>query len=239
MGNTLTSVASAKAGIIKPRCKVVSAPQASEVCAVLEKTCKAKAVPLTYAKAQPLAGYNGIYESFEGTYLSLGGINQLENAAVAVTCARVLEFDETSIKAGLENARHPARFEKINDRLYYDGAHNPDGVEMLLKNIDRYFADKSVSLVMATMADKDISAALKLLSARIGELHTVTVQDNPRAMTAEAFKSKAEALGIRATAHAELAKAIRAAMQSAELVVICGSLYLYKDFNAVRSEFEA
>lgn len=239
LGSTLTSVASAKAGIIKPRCKVVSAPQASEVCAVLEEACKAKDVPLTYAKPQPLTSYNGIYECFEGTYLSLGGINQLENASVAVACARVLELDEASITAGLKNARHPARFEKINDRLYYDGAHNPDGVEMLLKNIDRYFADKSVSLVMATMADKDIAASLKLLSARISELHTVTVQDNPRAMAAEAFKSKAEALGIRATAHAALAEAITAAMQSAEITLICGSLYLYKDFDGVRGSFEA
>ena len=239
LGNTLTSVASAKAGIIKSRCKVVSAPQATEVCAVLEKVCKEKDVPLTYAKAAPLASYNGIYECFEGTLLSLGGINQLENASVAVTCARVLEFDEASIKAGLQSARHPARFEKISDRLYYDGAHNPDGVEMLLKNIHRYFADKSIALVMATMADKDIAASLKLLAPHIMALHTVTVQNNPRAMTAEDFKATAEALGIDATAHEDIASAIRAARQSAELVLICGSLYLYKDFNDVRTEFES
>ncbi len=236
LGNTLREVASAKAGIIKPGCLVCSAMQENEVSAVLDAACAKLGCTCAYAAAPTPEQFDGVYEYLHGTKLSLGGINQLENAALAYQCAKALGLDDESIRYGLAHAAHPARFEKITDTLYYDGAHNPDGVEALIENINRYFPGKTVSFVMATMADKDISASLMLLKPLCKKLCTVTVQDNPRAMAAADFAKKANALGIEAEAYERLPEAIAAAQTAAQTTIICGSLYLYKDFDACRNE---
>lgn len=236
LGNTLPEVASAKAGIIKPGCLVCSAAQEKEVCAVLDKVCAKLGCSCNYAKAPAPECFEDVYEYLEDTKLSLGGINQLENAALARECAEALKLNEESIRYGLTHAKHPARFEKIKDALYYDGAHNPDGVEALIRNIKRYFPGKTVAFVMATMADKDISASLQMLAPLCKKLFTITVQDNPRAMTAAGFAKKATALGIDAESYDDLALAVNTAMQTADVTIICGSLYLYKDFDGCRNE---
>ena len=234
LGNTLTDIGRAKAGIIKPDCKVVSAPQAEEIRTVIDDTCKKLHCALTYSETPVLSEFEEVYEHLDGTKLSLGGINQLENAALAKTCAEQLGIGKDSIRYGLMHAKHAARFEKISDALYYDGAHNPDGVEVLLRNLNRYFPNKTFAFVMATMADKDISASLKLLAPMCAKLFTVTVEDNPRAMTAEDFRKKATALGIDAVICTALPEAIHLAAGAADITILCGSLYLYKDFDSCR-----
>ncbi len=238
LGNTLTQIARAKAGIIKPNCKVISAPQADEVCAVFDAVCQAKRCTCTYTPEIPLSRFEGAYEYLQDIKLALGGINQLENAALAKAAAQVLGLNSACITYGLQNAVHPARFEKITDTLYYDGAHNPDGIHMLLQNINRYFPDKQIAFVMATMADKDIRASLKMLKPHATLLCTVAVKDNPRAMKAAEFADIAGKLGINALACASLPDAARAAQKAADIVIICGSLYLYKDFDECRNEIE-
>lgn len=238
LGNTLTEIAQAKAGIIKPSCKVVSAPQEVEVAKVFDAVCKEKGCVCAYTTKVTLDRFDGVYEYLEETKLALGGINQLENAALAKATAAVLGLSDEDITYGLTHAAHPARFEKITDVLYYDGAHNPDGVTVLLQNINRYFPSKRIAFVMATMADKDIRASLEMLRPHATMLCTVTVKDNPRAMSAAEFAKIADSLGIKAQACNTLTDAVQAAQKEADITIICGSLYLYKDFDECRNEIE-
>ena len=63
----------------------------------------------------------------------LGGPHQVENACVAIECARALGLSDEHIRFGVEHAKNPARLEKLseNPTVIYDGAHNPDGVSAL------------------------------------------------------------------------------------------------------------
>ena len=36
-----------------------------------------------------------------------------------------------------------------------DGAHNPDGIQMLVKSANRYFAGKRIVLLMGVLSDKE------------------------------------------------------------------------------------
>ncbi len=236
LGNTLTEIAQAKAGIIKPDCLSITVPQAKDAMDVIQDACKNQNAKLTVADVPQPTKFDSIYEIYNGTILSLGGINQIENAALAYAAAKALHLPEESIIYGLMHAKHPARFEKISDTLYYDGAHNPDGVEVLLRNLDRYFPNKTKAFVMATMADKDISASLEMLEPHAQTLCCVTVQGNPRAMSATDFAARAPAAGIRANAYDRLPDAIVAAASASDITILCGSLYLYKDFDASREE---
>jgi dihydrofolate synthase/folylpolyglutamate synthase len=129
LGNTLTEIATEKAGIIKTGTIVVSAPQEAEVEAVLQKTCDEKQVPLMYAPEPELIGrsldgqkfrvpseLNSIDENQNAVFrTSLLGTYQIQNAALAITAiyslvsrkkgnpiqAKIIEADESAKTTGI------------------------------------------------------------------------------------------------------------------------------------------
>jgi dihydrofolate synthase/folylpolyglutamate synthase len=118
LGNTLTEIATEKAGIIKNGTVVVSAPQEAEVVAVLKKTCDEKQVPLMYAPEPELVDrsldgqkfrvpseLNSIDENPNAVFrTSLLGTYQIQNAALAITSIQNLTLRKrdklTQVKAG-------------------------------------------------------------------------------------------------------------------------------------------
>ncbi len=242
LGDTTAKIAAEKAGIIKPDTDVVSAFSDSEAAAVIENACKERSCRLTMAEKFKEGRHDGIYEiicgeEFEGVKLSLGGINQLDNASCAVSAAKILNLPHESIKFGLENTAHMGRFEKIRENLYFDGAHNPDGISALKKNLGRYFPNSEKVYIIATMADKDISASLKLLQDGRSEIMAVAVENNERSMSACELAKRARSLGFDASAYDNIADACRGAVMRGKLTVVCGSLYLYADLiNALKKE---
>ncbi len=233
LGDTLEKIAGEKAGIIKPGSAVVSAPQYPEVEKVLREKAVEKGCEIFFAETPDEVGFEGIYEIFKcgeiTVKLGLGGTNQLENAAVAVLGAKKLGIDEKNIIKGLETAENPARFEMVGDRMIFDGGHNPSGVKTLVKNLEKYYPNEEKLFVMASMKDKDITENLKLIGSLTKEIRFVRVLDNERSAKAEELAEKARNLGLHGVACGSLAQAL--ANTEGKLVVICGSLYLYKDFK--------
>ena len=68
--------------------------------------------------------------------------------------------------------------------IFFDGAHNPEGMEHAVASIKGYYPDKKVALIMGVMKDKDYESMIKTCAPIIGHAFTVT-PDNPRALTAE------------------------------------------------------
>ena len=93
----------------------------------------------------------------------LGGVNQIDNAACAIAAARALGLHDGAIRYGLTHAVNRGRFEQVGENAYFDGAHNPDGVSALVENLNRYFPGREKTFIMATMCDKDVRGALRLL----------------------------------------------------------------------------
>ncbi len=69
------------------------------------------------------------------------------------------------LNTGSENLQHGIAQAELNGRfqildkgytLVLDVAHNPHAAEHLSKNIERYFPDKSIHIVVAMLADKEI-----------------------------------------------------------------------------------
>jgi len=233
LGDTLEKITGEKAGIIKNGSAVVSAPQYPEVEKVLREKAAEKGCEIFFAKTPDEGDFEGIYEIFKSgeitAKLGLGGTNQLENAAVAVLGAKKLGVADENIIKGLETAENPARFEMVGDRMIFDGGHNPSGVKTLVKNLEKYFPDEEKLFVMASMKDKDITGNLKLIGSLTKEIRFVRVLDNERSAKAEELAEKARNLGLHGVACASLEQAL--ANTHDKLVVICGSLYLYKDFK--------
>ncbi len=245
LGNTVAEIARTKSRIIKVACEsgvTVSAPQTAEVEEILLAESEKHGYRTIFADPPPSLGFEGICERFfyNGIALapSLGGMHQIENAAVAVEAALALGIPNEAIAAGVSVARHPARMELLSDDpvILYDGGHNPNGLTALSASLDRYYPAREMTVIFAAMKDKDIAPSLALLRREGRDFIFTTVQNNPRAMTCTELRERAAALGVAGIAAPTLADAIRMASSSGKMILICGSLYLYADLpEAYRS----
>ncbi len=235
LGETIEEIASAKAGIIKTGTKVITLPQISEAAKVIEDVCLEKGCPLIITKEATPLGFDRIYERFNYREISniisgLGGFSQIENACLAIETALSLNIPENIIREGIKKAIHAGRLEIVSENplMIFDGAHNINGLEALMKSLKRYFPNQNPTFVMAVMADKNYREMLEIIKENgYNNIRTVSVLANPRAETAQNLANAANELGLCATPF----KSINSALENpSDLTVICGSLYLYKDY---------
>lgn len=247
LGGTIEKIAAEKAGIIKSGSKVITIPdQQKEALAVLKEAAQEKGAEFIIVQTCENHSHEGMSEIFDlgelkNLKINLAGIHQTENASLAVKAAQILNIDEKSIRSGLNTARNIGRFEKLseNPTVIFDGAHNLNGTEALVGAINRYFPEAKLSIVYAAMADKDIDASLHYLKengfAKRTEVFTVPVKDNPRAEIPEKLSEKFRSFGFYATPCETIGEAYKKATDKNNTVLICGSLYLYKDFTEYRN----
>lgn len=246
LGDTIEKIAAEKAGIIKTGSMVITTTQNEKAHSVLENTAKER--NCTFFVAEPpkssapdATGEVFDYKSLKNLKINLAGVHQTENAALAVQAAMNMKIDEMYIRSGLLRARNIGRFEKISDNplVIFDGAHNLSGTSSLINAVSRYFPDEKLSVIYAAMADKDIDASLDLFKkngfCEKARFFTVTVEDNPRAETAERLAQKLIKYGFTAQPCEDITEAYKKAVSENKLTVICGSLYLYKDFMKMKS----
>ena len=86
------------------------------------------------------------------------------------------------------------------------------------------------------MKDKDISGAIKTLKAnsfdKNSTIYTVTVKDNPRAISSKELTELLKGFGFDSKPCENIKQALDI-IPNDNLTVVCGSLYLYKDLFEV------
>jgi dihydrofolate synthase/folylpolyglutamate synthase len=155
LGNTLAEIAREKAGIIKPRVPVVSAPQRPQA----EEVIRARAAEC----GSPLEFVN---ENYRRSPVALRGEYQKQNAAVAIAAIQAanIELGENAIVRGLTAIEWPARFQKWDERTIIDGAHNPGAAGILAQTWREIFGDQKATLVLAVLSDKDLPGICEALA---------------------------------------------------------------------------
>lgn len=236
LGETIKEIAMAKAGIIKSGSKVVTLPQNIKAAQVIEEVCREKNCPLIITKDADAIGFDKIYERFNYREISnitsgLGGFSQIENACLAIETALALDIPENIIKEGIKKATHSGRLEIVREKplTIFDGAHNINGLQALMTSLKRYFPNRDVTFVMAVMADKNYREMLEIIKENgYKKIRTVSVLDNPRAETSQNLANAANEAGLCAVPFENISDALE---NLSDLTVICGSLYLYKDYK--------
>lgn len=239
LGDTLDKIAFEKCGIIKKNSIVVSATQDIKALEVIKSRAKEENCELIVAPQPKEIETKEIYEKYNDIFLSLGGVHQLENASIAECALKALGIEEGSIKYGLSHAKHPARFELLGKNPYvvFDGGHNPNGIEALKKGLIRYFGDEKKTFICAFMKDKDIEESLEILKDITEEILFVSVKNNERSAKEEQLLEISDKLHIKATYFNDIKDAYSFALNKNKTVVICGSLYLYKDVAEIMLDF--
>ncbi|MEP6808819.1 MAG: folylpolyglutamate synthase/dihydrofolate synthase family protein [Chthoniobacterales bacterium] len=217
LGDTLAEIATEKAGIIKPGIPVVSAAQSPDAEAVIRLRAEQCGSRLTFVN-QPALERS-----------ALAGVHQQQNAAVAIAACRAagISLTEVAIREGLATVKWPARFQRFDERIVIDGAHNPAGARALAATWREIFGDEKATLIYGVLADKDAAASYRELSAIAsavilpqfrGErvLRPADLAEIIAAQTPELSCESADSVG----------EAIIRARQKSARILIAGSLHL-------------
>ena len=155
LGNTLEEIAGEKAGIIKAHIPVVSAAQEPAA----EKVLRARA-------AECEAPLQIVSEPYVTTPLALAGAHQKQNASLAIAALQFggIAVQEQAIARGLASVDWPARFQRWDERIVIDGAHNPAGARILAQTWREIFGRQSATLILAVLDDKDVSGICEALA---------------------------------------------------------------------------
>lgn len=220
LGDTIESIASEKAAIIRPGVQAVIGQQQPEAMAVLLQRCKETGVV-------PIITDERCYANVR---LGLRGRHQSDNAAIAIRLAELLHIPQAAIVSGLENAQHPGRLELIphEPAFLLDGAHNPAGCRSLRAYLDEV-PPRPLTLVFAAMRDKQLEQIGEILFP-VADVLVLTQVDNPRSASMEVLRSIAERFTESTVIEtSSSAEALQVAIEKTPrdgLICVAGSLYL-------------
>lgn len=228
LGNTLTEIASEKAGILKENVPAIFAPQEDEALAVLRKH------PGTLVSSEDMEKVAFMKPGLMGEY-------QLENGAAAMLAAQKflsqIGFDEeradAAIEAGIHTAIWKGRMEILSREPYLmvDGAHNSNGIHALKTSLMKLYPDEKFHFVMGVMADKDYEKMIEELLSLAIDFVTVTPESS-RALQAESLAEKIRSQGIPARSMASVADVLTLP-RVGEKTIALGSLYFIGELEAL------
>jgi dihydrofolate synthase/folylpolyglutamate synthase len=251
LGDTITAIAREKAAIIE-RGDVAVTGARGDALAVIRRRTRRLAVPLTEVAPAPLLNWDrdGIEVELPRlgrTRVGLRGRHQAANVAVAdalldaLDTAGIAKVGAADRRNGYASAVWPGRLELLDvggRDVLLDGAHNPAGAEALATALDDlrpFLADGPLTLVTASMADKDVDGVVGALAsspAMNGATIITTSLEVARAMPAPELATRwlRHAPSNQVIVEAEPATALDRALQrstaGAGPVVVAGSLYL-------------
>jgi len=243
LGKDIEKIANEKAGIIKNNVPLIIAEQTPKVKNILLKKAKGERAPVT-----ELGTISNISATTSGTtfqykydqyFTSLIGEHQALNAGLAIECINQFEpkLQNQMIHYGLRKVDWPARIQQLDDRLYYDVAHNEDGLVFFLKTIRSMFPDVPIIGLFCLKGDKELNSLTKNLSGQFSKLF-VTTDQNGLLLSAEKLSEKLIFFGIKNEPVGSVSSGInklKALIKDVGVGVIFGSHYIAEE---VFSEFE-
>ncbi len=196
-------------------------------------------------------------EGLQGTYENLRcgmrGDYQRANSSLAIGVLALLRhqgfaFSEEDIRQGLLAVRWPGRLEyialqgknkiRVEDqgqeddttlRYLVDGAHNPAGVQSLVKTLAKEYSYKRLIVLWGAMEDKDLRQTVGPIAEMASNIILTKPQGERAADPSMLLDALPEALQKRCCLIPDGKEALHFAQEQAtaeDLIVIAGSLYL-------------
>lgn len=207
LGNTIKEIALEKAGIIKDGVPLVLYSQDNDVIDSIigvAKNKNSKIILNDLSKIKVLennkSGQVIDYKEFKNLKINLLGSHQVKNATISLELLLELrkmgfEISNKSIYNGFSTVTWPCRFELVSKSpdFILDGAHNIDGIEKFVSNMNFYYKNNEKIAIFGVLADKDYNEMLEKIVPCFDVFLTVR-PDSERAMEAYELKEKIEAL---------------------------------------------
>lgn len=246
LGDTLSSIAWHKAGIMRAGRPAIAAPQPDEARLVIEQHAKEVGARLEEVGREwrwsHAAGDRTRVEStcddFQPleTEVGLLGDHQRDNATTAVAVLHALRgrfrVPREAIREGLSSVDWPGRLQVLSERplVVVDGAHNAASAEALHRAIEQVFHFERLILVLGLSEGKDARGVVGALAPRARRIY-LTRSRHERAALPSALLPlvRSTAPGADLFIEDDASAAFLAAVGSAregDLVLVSGSLFL-------------
>ena len=250
LGDTLTAIATEKAGILKPGVPCVLAAQPSEAQAAI--TARAAALGAALLREGPdFLGHKNAdgslsYGSLRLPPPSLAGDFQYRNAGLALAAAHKLAAERVLppltpdiLARGLRSIQWPARLQRLAHgplvemlpqdwELWLDGGHNPHAAAAIAAHAAGW-TDRPLLAVFGMLNNKDVDGYFAPLAKRFAALRAVAIPGEANTLSAE---DAAEGARRHGCVDSQPAPSVEAALRALAghpgpaRVLICGSLYL-------------
>lgn len=201
LGDSLESIATEKAGIIKEGAIAVVGVQEPEVMQiVLDRvdevgaTLQAEGVAFGVLEREVAVGgqlvtLRGLSGDYRELFLPLFGAHQAHNAALAVAAVEAFvgggeqPITDEVIRAAFEDMSSPGRLEIVrrSPTVIVDAAHNPAGVSALVEAVRESFTFGRLVGLLAVLQEKDAETMVGLLEPVLDHV-VVTRTTSPRAI---------------------------------------------------------
>lgn len=242
LGDTLEKIAAEKAGIITGKAPVIYYDHKKEISEVIREkavSTGALAVSVSEEILQIIKNHQNFIDfsiSFEyyGEYnirVSSCALYQCMNAALAVYAIKYVLGKALTPKLAadaIEKTVWPCRMEEVLPGIILDGAHNPDGMEALLKSLE-YRPEEKI-LLFAVVKDKEIDDMVRRIAeSGLFEQYIITAAGGARAADIgyieKAFREKNDK-NVIVIKDPEQAFLYGRKIRGDRLLIVAGSLYL-------------
>ena len=251
LGPTLEDIATDKAGIFTPGCRVVVGETDPALLTLFRRAAADVGVAEFWARGVDFACTSNRLAvggrlvdlrtpgaAYGELLVPLHGSHQGDNAACALAAVEAFfgePLHEDVVAEGLGAVRVPGRLEVIGRHplVLVDGAHNAAGMMVLARSLSEEFTVEGRTVaVVGMLTGRDPSAMLEALVSAGVRTVVACAPDSPRALPAASVAEAALALGMEVAVMASPSEAVRLAVERSDpddLVVVCGSLYVVAD----------
>jgi dihydrofolate synthase / folylpolyglutamate synthase len=256
LGKSLPEIAIQKAGIIKQNVPVVIGETLPQTRQIFIDTANKKNAEIFFASEM----FNTINAKVENNILicdvanimtcktitfqlGLTGLYQTKNICTVLESVEQLRnigftISETSLKKGLLEVKEMTglrgRWEILqqNPTIIADVAHNVDGIEQILFQLETTYPNTNFHFVLGFVKDKDVVEVLALFPTNAH--YYFTNAHIPRALPVAELAEKAALIGLLGNSFDNVNDAATAAKNNAnanDVIMICGSFFVLAEMD--------
>ena len=244
LGDWRCSIASEKAGIIKPASVAVVGESDPSLLGAFEAEGPAelwvRGREFDLVGDQTALGGHLIDVRTPGgvtsdIYLPLHGHHQAVNASCALAAVEAFfgrPLEDDLVQTAFAGVTSPGRFQVVSHAplIIIDGAHNPQGAASAARTLEEEFdvAGRRV-LVVGMLSGRNVVEMLEQLGARSMDLVIACTPESPRAVPAADVAAVSRAMGVLTESIDDVATAVARAVSIStddDVVLIAGSLYV-------------
>ena len=243
LGETIEKIAEEKAGIIKRGVPLITANQVNNVSKILEKRVREKESVMHICpnpESVKLSSGGTTFEVNGNNFnTSLIGNYQAQNASLAIATIKLFNssISYETINKGLRNVYWPGRLQLVADKIYYDVAHNENGVKSVLNNLNKMFPTSKLYGLLCLKGDKEIDCIAESIKSQFEMLFVSTSKDGllmePEKLSKELHNLKVINFPLNDIS-SSISK-IKKVRKPDDVILIFGSHYIA---NEIFSEFE-
>ncbi|MCR4956129.1 MAG: bifunctional folylpolyglutamate synthase/dihydrofolate synthase [Lachnospiraceae bacterium] len=254
LGDTLQKIASEKAGILKQGVPVIFDAKIREVADVIfaaARPLKAPTYPVYPGDIEIVSrGQDGISFVFDldghkkPVKIPFVADYQVENAALAMeVCELLIKRGTISLESfykGMSKVQWQGRMQKIDENIYLDGAHNPDGMKQFVACVSQ-MKEKPRRLLFSMVKEKDATLSISILSRGLAFSKIVVTEiEGARKLSAswmaEEFKKHTHAEVIVEPSPVKAFDAVKKGAEG-ETIFCTGSLYLIGEILKIKEDY--